>query len=34
MSTVNYSLRHKGVRLIAAQDAWIIGKKGSKRLNP
>lgn len=33
MSTVNYSLKHKGVRLIDAQDAWIIGKNGVKRLN-
>lgn len=34
MSTVNYSLRHKGVRLIDAQDAWIRGKNGKMRLNP
>ena len=34
MSTVNYSLKHKGVRLIDARDAWIIGKNGSRRLNP
>ena len=34
MSTVNYSLRHKGVRLIGASEAWIIGKNGSRRLNP
>ncbi len=34
MSTVNYSLKHKGVRLIDARDAWIIGKNGSLRLNP
>lgn len=27
MSTVNYSLKHKGVRLIDAQEAWIVGKK-------
>lgn len=33
MSTVNYSLKHKGVRLIDARDAWIIGKNGSRRLN-
>ena len=34
MSTVNYSLKHKGVRLIDAQDAWIVGKNGKLRLNP
>lgn len=34
MSTVNYNLKHKGVRLIDAQDAWVIGKNGFKRLNP
>lgn len=34
MSTVNYSLKHKGVRLIDAQQAWVKGKNGSQRLNP
>lgn len=34
MSTVNYSLRHKGVRLISANDAWVKGKNGKLRLNP
>ena len=34
MSTVNYSLNRKGVRLISSSEAWIIGKNGSKRLNP
>lgn len=34
MSTVNYSLKHKGVRLIPSSEAWIIGKNGNKRLNP
>ena len=34
MSSVNYSLKHKGVRLIPSSDAWVIGKNGSKRLNP
>lgn len=34
MSSVNYSLKNKGVRLIDATDAWKIGKDGSKRLNP
>lgn len=34
MSTVNYSLKHRGVRLIGASKAWIIGKNGNKRLNP
>jgi hypothetical protein len=34
MSTVNYSLRNKGVRLIDSRDAWIKGKNGNLRLNP
>ncbi len=34
MSSVNYSLKHKGVRLISSSEAWIIGKNGKKRLNP
>ena len=34
MSTVNYSLKHKGVRLIDAQEAWVKGKNGNLRLNP
>ena len=34
MSTVNYSLKHKGVRLIDAQEAWVRGKNGKRRLNP
>ena len=34
MSTVNYSLKHKGVRLIGSSEAWVIGKNGNKRLNP
>ena len=34
MSSVNYSLKHKGVRLISADDAWVKGKNGKRRLNP
>lgn len=34
MSTVNYSLNHRGVRLIGASEAWIKGKNGKLRLNP
>lgn len=34
MSSVNYSLKHKGVRLISADDAWVKGKNGKLRLNP
>lgn len=34
MSSINYSLNHKGVRLIGANNAWVIGKNGVKRLNP
>lgn len=34
MSSVNYSLNHKGVRLISSDEAWIKGKNGKRRLNP
>ncbi len=34
MSTVNYSLKHKGVRLVSAEKAWVKGKNGKMRLNP
>ena len=32
MSTVNYSLKNKGVRLIDVQKAWISGKSGKPHL--
>ncbi len=34
MSSVNYSLKHKGVRLIDSKDAWMRGKNGKIRMNP
>ena len=34
MSSVNYGLKQKGVRLIPAEEAWITGKNGKYRLNP
>ena len=34
MSSVNYSLKHKGVRLISAEKAWTTGKNGKRKLNP
>ena len=34
MSSVNYSLKHKGVRLIKSEEAWVKGKNGKYRLNP
>ena len=34
MSTINYNLNRKGVRLISSNNAWIIGKNGKPRLNP
>lgn len=34
MSSVNYSLKHKGVRLITSSEAWIKSKNGKLRLNP
>ena len=33
MSTVNYNLKHKGVRLISSEKAWIKGKNGKYHLN-
>ncbi len=34
MSSVNYSLKHKGVRLIPSEVAWIKGKNEKIKLNP
>lgn len=34
MSSVNYSLKHKGVRLISSSEAWTKGKNGQLHLNP
>ncbi len=34
MSSVTYSLNHKGVRLIPREKAWIKGKNGKMKLNP
>ena len=34
MSSVNYNLKNKGVRLIDAQDAWVYTKRGGMKLNP
>ncbi len=34
MSSVNYSLKHKGVRLISSEDAWVKGKNKKYKLNP
>ena len=34
MSNVNYSLKHKGVRLVTAEKAWVKGKNGKMKLNP
>lgn len=33
MSSVNYSLNNRGVRLIDAKDAWVVGKNGKRRLS-
>ncbi len=33
MSNVNYSLKHKGVRLISSETAWKKGKNGNYKLN-
>lgn len=34
MSSVNYNLNQKGVRLISADQAWVKGKNGKYKLNP
>jgi hypothetical protein len=34
MSSVNYSLKHKGIRLISSDTAWVKGKNGKMKLNP
>jgi hypothetical protein len=34
MSSVNYSLNHRGVRLVSASEAYVKGKNGNIRLNP
>lgn len=34
MSSVNYNLNNKGVRLIDSKEAWIIGKNNKPKLNP
>ena len=34
MSSVNYNLNHRGVRLISSEDAWIKSKNNKVRLNP
>jgi len=34
MSSVNYNLKNKGVRLISSEDAWVKNKNGKVKLNP
>lgn len=34
MSSINYSLNNKGVRLISSEEAWVKGKNGKVKLNP
>ena len=34
MSSVNYNLNNKGVRLIDSKDAWVMTKNGKPKLNP
>lgn len=33
MSSVNYNLNNKGVRLITSDEAWVVTKNGKLRLN-
>ena len=34
MSNVNYTLNRRGVRLVSADEAWVWGKNGKRKLNP
>lgn len=34
MSSVNYTLKNKNVRLLTSQQAWVIGKNGKRKLDP
>ena len=34
MSSVNYNLKNKGVRLVSSEVAWVKGKNGNMKLNP
>lgn len=34
MSSVNYSLKHKGVKLIPSEKAWVKGKNGKPKSKP
>ena len=33
MSSVSYSLKNRGVRLVSADEAWVATKDGGRRLN-
>ena len=33
MSSVNYSLKHKGIRLISSEEAWSKTNNGKYKLN-
>lgn len=34
MASVNYSLKHKGVRVVSSNEAWVYRKNGRKKHNP
>lgn len=34
MSSVNYSLKSRGVRLLSSDNAWVKGVNGKRKLNP
>lgn len=34
MSSVNYKLNYKGVRLLSSDEVWTTGRNGKRRLNP
>ena len=33
MSSVSYSIKYKGARIVSAEKAWKVGKNGKRRLN-
>lgn len=34
MASINYSLKHKGIRLVSSKDVWVFGKNKKIKLNP
>ena len=34
MASINYSLKHKGIRLVSSKVVWVFGKNKKIKLNP